>query len=410
MACEISLPKPARSFVAMALSVLAAPVWAGPLDPPLPVREIDLMAGTSLAYEDNVFRAPDGITRPGTRRSDYVLAPYLTGRVAAPVGPVALSLSGNLSYQFHDRNPALDRERISLDGTAASRLLACAIEGSARFSRAQSDLADIVGGTSLVNVENRWVLGANALCGDDYGLRPGFGYLHTRVDNSATEREISDFRSDQYSASLGYSRPALGLISIYGSYRDGSYSNRPPLVPGGEANDRVRVWSAGLSFDRSIGTRLGGRASVGWMKVEPRLASVPGFEGTTFSAELGYRGSDRLSGTLSVARTAEQSNLLDVNYSINTRYAATARYVLNERIALSANAAHMRRRFTPTALIPSPAFVGRDRLTQLGLGASYRMGRRLNFELSGSHQHRGADNPALRYDANVAMLSVGLNL
>ncbi len=373
----------------------------------VPERGIEFAAGSSLIHDDNVFRLPDGVAPAAGNRSDWIIAPYVSARGAAPLGAVQLAIDANLAYRFHRNNEELDREQISAQGTVATRLVACNVELSGRFARQQSDLADILGGTSLVNVENRTTLSADALCGDEIGLRPGLGYVRMMVSNSADERSLSDYRSDQITASLGYSRPAFGLLSLYGSYRDGAYPNRPPAVPGGAANDEVRVYSAGLSYRREIGSRLGGRVALGYMKVKPRADAVPDFSGISYSADLSFHGSNRLSGTVSVSRSAEQSNLLDVNYAITTSYTASLRYVLTTFLSFAADAAWQKRKFEPSAAAPT-LVSGSDRLTQIGAGLKYRLGRRIDLGLSGRHQRRGADLAALRYSANSVIFSAGL--
>jgi len=369
-------------------------------------RGFNITASATLSYDDNVFRTPDGVTRPGRHRSDTILTPSIGVGFAAPVGPVQLALEGDVGYLFHRRNPSLDRETVDAALSAASRLMGCDVGVNSAFGRAQSDLADLLGDRD-VNIENRFNAGANLLCGDDIGLRPGISYNYTRVTNSAEIRKQSNYSANTYTASLGYSRPSFGLMSVYGSYRDGSYPNRRELGPGLGANDRVRVYSTGLSYSRSIGSRLSGQGSIGYMKVKPRNDSAPDYSGLTYSGEIGFQGGDRISGSLGFARTADQSNLFLVSYTISTRYDAAVRYALGSSMSLRGGAAYTRRNFKTSLL--SDVLAGRtDTTKQFDLGLDYSLGRAWRLSLLGTHTTRDSELSALNYSANRIAFTAGL--
>lgn len=370
-------------------------------------RGLDITTDVALSYDDNVFRAPDGVTRAGGHRSDMILEPRIGVLLQAPLGPVGVSLDGSLGYRFHRHNKGLDRETMRVGVGANSRLARCDVALNGGYSRGQSDLGDLVGSGGFVNVEDRIIYGANVLCGNQFGIRPGFGYSHVSAKNSARSRKISDYDADTYTASIGYSRPALGMLSLYGSYRDGSYPNRPALGPGLEANDRIRVYSGGMTFSRDIGSRLTGVVSVGYMKVDPRAKSVPNFHGMTYSGALSFRGSNRLSGTINFAREAEQSNLLISTYGVTTQYHVSAKYALTPSISLNAGGGYSRRKFKQSSALPV-LFTGSDSTKQVSAGVSFATVRRLSFDLSASHIERSGHSGLTNYSANRLTLTTGL--
>ncbi len=373
-------------------------------------RGLDVALRSSLAYDDNVFRLSDGVApATGRTRADWVLTPSAEIGYTGILGPVQARLDAKIGYQFHRRNKLLDRERIDLGANGTTRIVGCEVKLKGSYSRGQSDLADVVVGGDLVNVEDRIGYGANLLCGDAIGLRPGLGYQHVSVDNSDAARSVSDFRADTYTASLGYSRPSFGMLSLYGSYRDGSYPNRPELAPGLGANDRVRVWSSGLTYSREIGTRFSGTASVGYMKVKPKLDAIPGFKGLSYAGELRFHATERLGGSIGFSRSAQQSNLLGISYSIDTRYEGGLSYTLSPRMSLYAQASHLRRRFEASPLVPSPIGGGHDRSSEISGGIKLAAVRRLTLELSGSHLVRKSNVSLLDYDRNRVMLTAGLS-
>jgi hypothetical protein len=373
-----------------------------------PLRNLDLFVGNVLTYDDNVFRTPDdGVARPGTEAHDWIIEPTVSAVYTRPLARGNLSLRGALSYKFYRENSELNRENIDFGADADTQLLRCDVNGNVSFRRAQSDLADILDGATVKNVENRTSFGAGVLCGSNLGIRPGFEYAHEQVTNGSDIREFSNYRTDSYTARIGYSRPTLGFISIYGTIEDGSYPNRPSPGAGLPANDEVRTYSGGLSYSREIGARLSGSVSVGYMRVKPKLAGVPGHKGITYQGSLSYKGSDRISGSLNFSRGTQQSNLLGVDYSISTQISANVSYAISRIISLSGNAAYIRRNFQSSVFATIPT-AGKDSTKQFGLAATFKSFRKISITLAGQHIERSSDDGLLDYSANRVSLTTGL--
>ena len=382
-----------------------------------PFRDLNLFVGGVLTYDDNIFRTPDGVTRAGNQhRSDWIFEPTVSATYTRPLSLGQISLHGSTSYRFYKRNSQLNRENLDFGVNANDRVWRCDVNGDVSFARAQSDLADLIDGGTLVNAQNSLTVGGGVLCGQN-GLRPGFQYSHQIVTNSSTLRQISNHQRDSYRVQIGWERPALGRISIYGSIVDGSYPNRPALGPGLPANDEIRTYSAGLSYNREIGVRLKGSVSVGYMKVKPRLKLVPGSKGITFAGNLTFRGSDRISGGLSFSRGSHESNLLGVDYSVNTQLRTTVTYRLSEVVTLNGTAAWTRRQFKTTGLTSgafdptgaSVILIGRkDSTKEFGLGATFQSFQRLRFALQGTHTERSSGAGGFDYSANRISLTAGL--
>lgn len=375
-----------------------------------PLRDLDIFVGNVLSYDDNVFRTPDGVTRPGTRNSDWILEPTVSAVYTRPIARGEISLRGLVSYRFYRHNDNLNAENLDFGVNGNTRVAFCNAGGNASFHRQQSDLADIVDGGPLTNVENRLLFGGSLLCGDDIGIRPGVEYSHESVTNDSAIRDISDYRTNTYTARIGYSRPTLGYVSVYGTLSDGAYPNRPapPGQPAQSTNDKVRTYSVGLAYNRDIGTRLSGSVSVGYMHVKPDLASVPGFKGLTYAGSLTYRGSDRISGLLSFSRSSQQSNLLGVDYTISTVVAGSLHYAFSQVVSLDANASYSRRRFQSSVFLIGPSS-GNDNTKVFGLGLNFQSFKRLVFTLSGSRVMRNSDVPGFDYAANRVSLRTGLS-
>ena len=183
---------------------------------------------------------------------------------------------------------------------------------------------------------------------------------YSRATNSSIIRKANEYVSDNYTASLGYSRPNLGTISLYASYNDARYPRRRFFMPGFPA-DGTQVYSGGLSYERAIGTRLTGSVSVGYTTVNPRLPGVKDFKGANWDAALAYDSRNRIRANLSFSRSVEQSNLLGDSYGVRTGLNLTGEYAFSDRIRLTAGGAYVGRRAEQSPLYQLTNFKSPDR-------------------------------------------------
>jgi hypothetical protein len=161
---------------------------------------------------------------------------------------------------------------------------------------------------------------------------------------------------------IGVSRQTLGALSVYGAYGTTRYPNRRPLNgPQSGREDGAKITSAGLRYERQIGTRLTGELSGGYMKVQPRLPGVPAFQGASWSADLSYDSRNRFVARLGASRTAQPSNLVGESYGIATSYQASLEYAVTPRLRLRTGLSYARRRFEQSPLYQLPSFNSRDR-------------------------------------------------
>ena len=375
-----------------------------------PTRRVDISINTTQTYEDNVLRRPEGFPDPrGLSRGDFRISPSLSVDVLQPLGRQTLTLIGGIGYDFHRNNRQLNRERINLQGNDDITIGAdCLAQTGVNFVRQQSDLADFFTLTPgrIRNAEQTLGLKAGLRCTDTIGIKPGITFDRITVTNSAALREVSDYRSTTIGASLGYLSPAIGEISVYGSYRRGSYPKRAALV-GSRVGDNIDVFSGGLRFRRDIGLRLKANLSAGYTVVKPSLTNTRGYSGASGSADITVLVSDRLQLLLGYSRQVQQSNRLDISYSIDDSYNANATYVLGRTIQLSGGATRTKRQLRDSPLLPPNRFGGSERSTTVFASARYRPPGPIGFSLSGQKSFRRSDNQFFNY--NAASVSLGVN-
>lgn len=376
-----------------------------------PLRNLDIFVGNVLTYDDNVFRTSNATSK----ESDWIVEPTVTVGYTRPLARGSLYVGGRLAYRFYTGNSELNRENVELNVRGTTAIWRCDISPNGSFRRQQSDLGDIIDGATLKNAETRLRAGVGLLCGSAIGIRPGVEYSYENVSNSSTIREISDYHRHTVTGRLGYSRPTLGMISLYGTMVQGKYPNRVAVVGLGPVNDEVKTLSGGINYSRDIGTRLSGSVYFGYMHVKardsgiPGVPGVPGHNGVTYGGDLSYTGSDRVSATLSFSRDTQQSNLLGVDYSLQTQFSGSINYAVSRVVSLTGNASHTRRSFRGTSfLVPGVVIGSGDKTTQFGGAVTFKSFRRINITLSGTHYIRNSPVPNLDYTANRIALTTGL--
>jgi hypothetical protein len=98
------------------------------------------------------------------------------------------------------------------------------------------------------------------------------------------------------------------------------------------------------------------------------------------------------------SRSAQQSNLLGISYSIVDDYRARTIYALSGRSRLSAAASYVRRSLRDSPSTPAALLDTEDRTLLLQGSASYSPSYRLALSLDVSSERRRSDNRLFNYD------------
>lgn len=377
-------------------------------------RNIGVSLNVQESYEDNVLRQPDFFPVPqGFSRNDFRLSPSLQLDVVQPVGRQSLTLIGAVGYDFYRRNTRLERERINLQAKANLAVGAnCKPDIGLAFSRQQSDLADFFSFTNfrLRNREQRVTFSSAIKCGGTIGLRPGASFERSVVKNSSFFRRIGNFNSTAFGASVGYVNPTLGELTLFGNYRRGNYPNRGAFTGRPDVNERVGVYTAGLRLQRELGDRLKGNVSLGYTVAEPSIAGTRRFSGISGSADLTAQLADPLQVVIGYSRAVQQSNQLDVSFTVNDNYNINASYILNPRFVLTAGAARSERKLRNSPLLQDNLLGEKDRTTQFFGGVRFTPAGPISFSLNGAMTKRRSDTGFFDYKASSVSLGVNFNI
>lgn len=410
---------------AIAQNSARPPVVGSAGRPGAPTRHVNIRANVDATYDSNVFGLSDAFIEQhglGSRsKDDFSFTPSLQLDLYLPLGRQSVYARGSLGYDFYIHNTGRDRERINLGlGGTAQLTSTCSVGLDGNYTRSLSNAGDVlvVEEDQLVRRNNTTEfrsIGAQAQCAGAVGISPSIGYRHAETRNSRELFQLNDSNQDTFDLSIGYQRPALGRISVYGTYSKGEYLNRNILglpfdVPG-IPNDGTTSYSAGARFERSIGTRLSGSASIGYSWVNPKAIFAQKFRGAVYSLNLNVIPTTRLSVDLAASRSANLSNNALASLSVSEVYSLNATYRLNERVSLNFGSALTKQNFRQTVqTIDQITFVSKDKFTRSYGGFVYNLNRRIRLNGLVSHQRRSADNPLFRYSNTSATLGISLAL
>jgi hypothetical protein len=377
-------------------------------------RDLGVFVSVQESYEDNVLRQPDDFpVIPGFSREDFRFSPSLNVNIEQPVGRQTLTLLGGVGYDFYRRNSRLERERINLQAKANLAIGAnCKPDIGLAFSRQQSDLTDFFSVTDfrLRNREQRVTFSTGIKCGGIVGLKPGVTFERSVVKNSSFFRKIGNFNQTAVGVSIGYTTPTLGELSLFGNYRRGNYPNRGSFTGRPDVNERVGVYTAGVRLQRDIGERLRGNISLGYTVAEPSVAGTRRFSGISGSADLIAQLGDPLQVVIGYSRTVQQSNQLDVSFTVNDSYNINATYRLNQLITLSAGAARTQRKLRNSPLLQANLLGESDRSTQFSGGIQVTPNGPISFTLNGAKSIRRSQSGFFDFEASSVTLGVNFSI
>ena len=400
-------------------------------NPGAAARQVNIRASLEASYDSNVFGlGNDPLLLNGRSKDDFSLTPSLLVDVILPLGRNSAFLRGQLGYDFHLRNSQLNRERIGLDGGASVAVAgSCTTSANMSYSRQRSNAGDIFIVDPAIdpdfrrardNVEERKSIGGRVSCGGAIGLSPSLGYNHSEVRNSSDFFRPNDSNQDALDFSLGYQRPSLGRIALYGSYAEGEYLGRDifgglrGITPFDPDNlDGVKNYSAGVRFERSIGSRISGAVAVGYSWVDPKAVSARRFRGNNYSLNLNLRPTDRLSVDLLATRSADLSNTVFATFSLTEVYSLNGTYRLRPGLAFNFGSSYQVRDYrTEIEFAPGlgATFVDKDKFTRAYVGAIYDLNRRLRLNGLFSVQGRKSNNSRFNYTNSTVTVGVSYRL
>jgi hypothetical protein len=388
------------------LSLAAAPVLLGAS--PLLAQTLLPTATVTLGYvhDSNVARLDSGAAGlRGIQSSDNIFSPALLLNINRRIGRESVYLSGRAGYDFYDRNTILNSQRINLSGGGSASIGRCAVNANVNYARGQSNLDDLIASiTKNIQTTPTYTLGFS--CGRIVGFSPTFSITQQHQTNSAPILVSSNFKSLSETVGLAYDRPVLGTLTLYGAHSRTDYDNRNVVGGVGFVQDGFDTYGGGLRYQRKIGSRLSGTASVGYTSLKTDASALGNSSGLTYDASLDYTVSSRIGTHFNFSRAFQPTNRLDTTYSLATTYAASASYSLGSKWSLNGGVSSTNQQLNGVGLAGLGADT-KETINAVTASANYGFSRRISFGLNARYEHRSA-NVAI-YDYSDTQIGLSAN-
>jgi hypothetical protein len=296
-----------------------------------PTKEIDLSAG--VTYDSNVARSDDELAAErGLKESDVLFTPDVAIKFVRPLGPGQVILNADAGYNFYVDNRVLNREAINVLGGYATRLLFCQDTLSGGYDRHQSDLIDLTApGEGIQNVVSLETVKLAATCGRAIGLSPSFSVAESWRTNSNAILADTNNRTFAATAGLAYQRPTFGALGLFGEFDRVDYTQGIDFF-GFLFPDSLDVYAAGVRYDRHLGTRIEGTATIAYTELVSSFPGARGFRGLTYNADFTYHAGPRLNAHILLTRATQPSIVPNAQFQITNTYKADLAYTLSSRL------------------------------------------------------------------------------
>jgi hypothetical protein len=374
--------------VVLGVTAFASPVAAQE------TRKLSIGVNARVEHDSNVAKssASQAALR-GLSRADTLFTPAATIEFLQPVGRHSVFFNGSAGYSFYEKNDQLNRERLDFNGGGNAQLGPCRTTLLAGYSRGINQVDDPLLEVSVENIQEVKRVNAEITCSRSTGLGVVGRVSQDWVSNNFDILNESDYETTSAMAGVTYSRPALGTLTVFGSFQKTDYPDR--LIASG-----YEMTSYGLTYDRQLGARIQGSVTVAFANVEQLgLAATDGdLQSTTYSGLISYRASNRLSLQASFDRAVSPSVGIGRTYDLSTTYRLAGDYRLGSRITLSAGVAQVDRD-SEGLLFPGVSLT--DSVTKTFFGSvRYRQSERLSFMLDATREERTTNAPQFDYTSN----------
>lgn len=382
-----------RLALAATLGLVALPAGAAT---PQETRHLDIGLRAEIEHDSNVAKASDALAAArGLTPEDVLFRPSITIDYLAPVGRQSVFARGAAGYTFYDKNKKLEREQLDFLGGANLRLGPCQSTLSGAYTRGLAQVDDATLLEIVENVQETKTVSANIGCARQTGLGVMLQANHVWSTNDLAAMKFNDYEATSVLAGITYQRPALGMLTLFGSYEDTDYNNRP--LGGG-----YEVQSVGAMFERKLGARIQGTLTVAYADVNTSgAAAVSGddFSTTTYGALISFRASERLRLQANFDRSIVPSDVVGRTYDLNTSYGVSGEYDLGGRLTFGLGFAQVEQESSGVLSVPIIQLTDATTKTAT-VSVRYKQSERVSLLLQGTRQEQNTNAPQFDYTSD----------
>ncbi len=357
-------------------------------------RKLDFGLHADVERSSNVARtSTERAALRGITPEDTVFTTLATVDLLAPIGRQSVFLRGSGGYSFYDKNDKLNRERLDFTGGLNAHLGPCSSVVGGGYSRGVNLVDDPILVDNVENIQEVKRANLDLTCQNSTGLGVVAGVSKEWTSNDLASLTSSDYERTRYNVGVSYSRPALGVITVFTTRETTDYQNR--ILDSG-----YDLSSYGITYQRELGARIQGTATVAYTSVDPHTSFGGGsMETTTYAASLTYRASSRLSFSGSLDNSITPSSGPGRDYDIGTAYRLSAEYDLGSRISITVGGARVERESKGIILAPTVQLTNSTTDSMFG-SVKYKQSERLSFGLYGGREKRSTNARQFDYSNN----------
>ncbi len=370
-----------------------------------------LTVGVRESYDDNLYRLPaqeSSVLEPGISRDDYLSRVTLGLEQEWQWSRQAVIIEARGNHDAYRNNDHLDNtsgEASAAWQWAAGGRLAGEFGGDYRRSLANFANTQYLGRDVVETTGASWKLAFSL--GPQWSLRAAG--RHADTGHSAVERRFDDSGTD--SASLGLQFTTSSKNEFAWSYRATRADFEQPGSLNGQVFDRdfeERSGNFRIHYVLSEKTTIDG--NVGYLEREYSEAITAAdtrgsFNGIVWDAAFLWDPSIKVRVELSGWRKLRAYLDAESDYFIAEGVSLTSSWRPTDRIAVSLEMGLEDQDYLGTGLILSPD-PRNDRVRMQELTFSYRMLRKLHFDIKGRVEDRDSDRATVQYDSQVVSAGV----
>jgi hypothetical protein len=356
------------------------------------------------SYDSNVARRQTSFGPRPIEPHDEIFRPSLLMNVEKAIGRESLFLTGSAGYDFYRQNSFLNRENIRLEGGGSAPVGPCKTTLSGAFARYQTDLANLA--VIVPNAESHETVAAEGDCAQVIGVSPELTVTQSWVQNSAIVEKPLDRREFAVSGGLNYDRPALGQVSVFGSYQHAIFPYSFGVAGLGSQPYGYNAYSGGVRYTRQLGARIQGVVSIQYQDLQAIVPGASGFKGVAYSADVTYRASGKLQTRFVFSRQNVPSDRVGATFVTEDVYSGNASYQVGARMKLILGVSRRDDSYGALAVGAPLLFAQNESVTEVDGALNYDMSRKITLALYAKHETRDTEVALYNYSST----RVGLQL
>jgi glycosyltransferase involved in cell wall biosynthesis len=408
LACALGAGPPAFGDVANNDTLQRALV--APDEAPNPnIDTLDLFVGGEAAYDNNIFRLPNGtdvatLIGPGASRGDHIdtASAGLDGQWA--LGRQLVMLDVDVDDNRFARNDNLNNVS-SADGLKWLWALGDRLSGQlgTDFRRVLGNFYDTFNyARDMVNQTESWGSGRFAL-GPHVALFGGVMFTDTSLSQPALK--VNDNERKAVDFGLEY---ALGLTSSLDfdyRYTDARYSHTS-LLNGVAFDPDYRDDTARVTFKDALTEKTQIEALVGYLKRAYPSAAIGAFSGDIWRLSFDWHPTEKTELLIAGSRDLQADLSSQTDYYVSKAESVSPTWKPSEKITVSLTYSHEEQDFIGTNQFVATLANRRDLINAGQLNLLYSLlgsttGRGLTFNFSVRREHRNSNQASLSYDDSI---------